>query len=104
MIDLIAAAGIGGIIGAGIMAWRTHGRVAFLKTECDFWKEYADGMTGSYLDTFIGACEKDMAHDRCADALTTKTARIERALEQVRLQQRPNATVQRIARILKGDA
>lgn len=28
MIDLIAAAGIGGIIGAGIMAWRTAGRVS----------------------------------------------------------------------------
>lgn len=42
------------------------------------------------------------AHERAADLAAAKQARIERALEQVT--PGANATVQRIARILKGDA
>jgi hypothetical protein len=57
-------------------------------------------------------CEWDMAtagiadetkrsHARCADALNTKQARIDRALEQVT--DNANATVTRMARILRGE-
>lgn len=46
--------------------------------------------------------ETDNAHARVSDALATKAARIDRALEQIT--PGANATVKRIASILRGDA
>lgn len=89
MIDLIAAAGIGGIIGFGTCALLTMGKVADLRS---------DELLVDYFD----AEYERAAHDRCADALETARNRIERALEQIT--PGANATVQRIARILRGDA
>ena len=88
MIDLIAAAGIGGIIGFGTCALLTMGKVADLRS---------DELLVDYFD----AEYERAAHDRCADALETARNRIEYALEQVT--PGANATVQRIARILKGE-
>ena len=89
MIDLIAAAGIGGIIGFGTCALLTMGKVADLRS---------DELLVDYFD----AEYERAAHDRCADALETARNRIEYALEQ----ETPgsNATVKRIARILRGEA
>lgn len=75
MIDLIAAAGIGGIIGAGIMAWRTAGKVA----DVDFakraaiaeWRDDADDARDNEAAANRKAIEFQDAHTRCADALTT---------------------------------
>ena len=58
MIDLIAAAGIGGIIGFGTCALLTMGKVADLRS---------DELLVDYFD----AEYERAAHDRCADALTT---------------------------------
>lgn len=46
--------------------------------------------------------ESERAHSRLSDAHNTQSARIERALDQVT--EGANATVVRMARILKGDA
>ena len=89
MIDLIAAAGIGGIIGFGTCAVLTMGKVADLRS---------DELLVDYFD----AEYERAAHDRCADALETARNRIEYALEQVT--PGSNATVKRMARILRGDA
>lgn len=89
MIDLIAAAGIGGIIGFGTCALLTMGKVADLRS---------DELLVDYFD----AEYERAAHDRCADALETARNRIEYALEQVT--PGSNATVKRMARILRGDA
>ena len=89
MIDLIAAAGIGGIIGFGTCALLTMGKVADLRS---------DELLVDYFD----AEYERAAHTRCADALETARNRIERALEQIT--PGANATVLRIGRILRGDA
>ena len=89
MIDLIAAAGIGGIIGFGTCALLTMGKVADLRS---------DELLVDYFD----AEYERAAHDRCADALETARNRIEYALEQVT--PGSNATVKRMARVLRGDA
>ena len=112
MIDLIAAAGIGGIIGFGTCAVLTMGKVAdnagIEETIAarDWWQ---NAHTEEFL-FWTGAAalwdaerkELTAEHDRCADALETARNRIERALEQIT--PGANATVQRIARILRGDA
>lgn len=94
MIDLIAAAGIGGIIGFGTCAFLTMGKVADEREYRDDWELTAVGLTDDLHDA-------KAAHDRCADALETARNRIEYALEQ----ETPgsNATVKRIARILRGE-
>ena len=94
MIDLIAAAGIGGIIGFGTCAFLTMGKLADANDAAD-WELTALCLT----DDLRGA---EAAHDRCADALETARNRIEYALEQVT--PGSNATVKRMARILRGDA
>ena len=88
MIDLIAAAGIGGIIGFGTCALLTMGKVADLRS---------DELLVDYFD----AEYERAAHDRCADALETARNRIEHALEQ----ETPNAAhgVKKICRILRGE-
>ena len=63
MIDLIAAAGIGGIIGFGTCAVLTMGKVADLRS---------DELLVDYFD----AEYERAAHDRCADALATKDRKL----------------------------
>ena len=60
MIDLIAAAGIGGIIGFGTCAVLTMGKVA----DQDDWSAIAAREADDKV-------EAEAAHTRCADALTT---------------------------------
>lgn len=90
MIDLIAAAGIGGLIGFGTCAVLTMGKVAD-----------GDAKDRSIARYFHEAADAQDAHTRCSDALETARNRIEYALEQVT--PGSNATVKRIARILRGE-
>lgn len=99
MIDLIAAASIGGIIGFGVCAVMTAGKVADVQAAPSL-KSRADDQLIVKLRLERSALTQ--AHTRCADALTTKTKRIERALDQVT--PGANATVKRMAAILRGDA
>lgn len=94
MIDLIAAAGIGGIIGFGVCAVLTAGRLA------DEQQAYVDENDFANLNV-AAKNEALIAHARCADALTTKTARIERALAV----ETPKAAhgVKKMAAILRGE-
>lgn len=94
MLDLIAAAGIGGIIGFGTCALLTMGKVADSGKAAD-WE-----LTALCLSDDLRCVEE--AHTRCSDALETARNRIERALEQIT--PGANATVSRIGRILRGDA
>lgn len=99
MIDLIASTGIGVIVGAGLMAWRTAGKaIADVQGGYESAAHW-QGMWKHALDTSIANAA---AHSRITDASNTKQARIDRALEQVT--PGANATVQRIARILRGEA
>lgn len=70
MIDLIAAAGIGGIIGAGVMAALTVSKIADAQStdaECTMWE---------------GAWQHAMAaHTRCADALGTSQVKLAKIRE-----------------------
>lgn len=68
MIDLIAAAGIGGIIGFGACAVLTMGKLADANDAAD-WELTALCLT----DDLRGA---EAAHDRCADALATKDRKL----------------------------
>lgn len=71
MLDLIAAAGIGGIIGFGTCAFLTIGKVADgdIDRENDAWAAgYDSGYKNGLRDD---AHEMGAAHTRCADALTT---------------------------------
>lgn len=90
MIDLIAAAGIGGIIGFGTCAVLTMGKVA-------------DGDTKdrSIARYFHEAADAQDAHTRCSDALETARNRIERALTC----ETPKAAhgVRKMARLLRGE-
>lgn len=102
MIDLIAAAGIGGIIGAGIMAWRTAGTVDDLRdklfhTECEY--EAETGITEVLVPKLR---EANAAHTRCADALTT----CQRKLSAIRDLLDTPRTIRKgeLASILDGDA
>ena len=91
MIDLIAAAlGFGaiGYAAGAVMTKRTLGKVADLRSD-------------EVLVDYFDAEYERAAHDRCADALETARNRIEYALEQVT--PGSNATVKRIARILRGE-
>lgn len=94
MLDLIAAAGIGGIIG-GALVWLAmkEKTTAFLANR-DYWVAEYDIASDALL-------EANTAHTRCADALTTKTDRIERALAV----ETPKAAhgVKKMAAILRGD-
>lgn len=101
MLDLIAAAGIGGIIGFGTCAFLTMGKVADgdIDRENDAWAAgYDSGYKNGLRDD---AHEMGAAHDRCADALETARNRIEYALEQ----ETPNAAhgVKKMCRILRGE-
>lgn len=98
IIEITAAAIGGGMVGFFACAVMTAGKVA------DAQGDYANvarwqAMWKHALDTSI---DNAAAHNRAADALTTKQARIDRALEQITPD--ANATVKRIARILKGEA
>jgi len=87
MILEIAAAAIGGaLVGFLACAALTAGKVADLRAEA------------SLIDRVL---DDDASHARITDALATKQSRIDRALEQVT--PGANATVQRIARILRGE-
>lgn len=77
MLDLIAAAGIGGIIGFGTCALLTAGRITDLEERLH---RYTVGLTG---------------------VIEWKQSLIDRALEQIT--PGSNATVKRIARILRGE-
>ncbi len=119
MIDLIAAAGIGGIIGFGACAVFTAGKVAdahyltdetleattrrgvAVALELVEARDEADEARNNEAAANRIALEATDAHDRCADALETARNRIEYALEQVT--PGSNATVKRIARILRGE-
>ena len=91
MIDLIAAAlgfGVIGYVAGAVMRKRTLGKVADLRS---------DDLLVDYFD----AEYERAAHTRCADALTAKTARIERALAV----ETPKAAhgVKKMAAILRGE-
>lgn len=68
MIDLIAAAGIGGIIGMGIMAWRTHGKVSAAHY---LTSEMLEATTRRGVAVALDLVDAQDAHARCADALGT---------------------------------
>lgn len=93
MLDLIAAAGIGGIIGFGTCAVLTMGKVADSGKAAD-WE-----LTALCLSDDL-RCVED-AHTRCSDALETARNRIERALAV----ETPKAAhgVKKMARLLRGD-
>lgn len=95
MIDLIISATVGAIAGYGICAVMTVGRLADADAETE--KAY-DALGREHLVAWNAL----KAHERCADALATKQARTDRALAC----ETPgaNATVKRMARILRGDA
>lgn len=117
MIDLIAAAGIGGLIGFGTCAVLTMGKVADLGDQRD---EAISARASEILPLANASLartareqsaaaahysrlrlEAEDAHTRCADALETARNRIERALEQIT--PGANATLRRVEKILKGE-
>lgn len=67
MIDLIAAAGIGGIIGALVMRPRIR-RERYLKEQ---WERLAKGASDRATARLRRLSDADAAHTRCADALAT---------------------------------
>ena len=94
IIELFAATSVGAIIGFGACAVLTAGKVADGDSEADEnWEMYRQQ---SQL-----RAEADDAHARAADALNTKTDRIERALAC----ETPKAAhgVRKMARILRGE-
>ncbi len=94
IIELFAATSVGAIIGFGACAVLTAGKVGDVTS--DFLAEHDEA-----LKRFSGEQDALDAHARCADALETARNRIERALEQIT--PGSNATVKRIARILRGE-
>lgn len=97
MIDLIAAAGIGGIIGFGTCAVLTMGKVADAQSDDG---PYVDWQ-GACIENIEIAAELKSAHTRCSDALETARNRIERALAV----ETPKAAhgVKKMARLLRGE-
>lgn len=101
MIDLIAAAGIGGTIG-GALVWLAMKEVAadlrdkWFHTACEFDAERA--VTDALVPKLRDA---NAAHTRCSDALETARNRIERALAV----ETPKAAhgVKKMARLLRGE-
>ncbi len=91
ILEITAAATVGAIAGFGVCAVLTAGKVSAATD----WEETA-------VEQSDRAWEAEKAHARAADALATKQSRIDRALTQVT--PGANATVQRIARILRGEA
>lgn len=104
MIEFLAAAGIGGIIGAFIcLSTRAASDWLASRREPDAYDlESAAHWQRMWKHALDTSADHARAHARIADALASKTARIERALGQIT--PGANATVKRIARILKGDA
>ncbi|GGJ39668.1 hypothetical protein CDQ92_13260 [Sphingopyxis bauzanensis] len=94
MIDLIAAAGIGGITVGALVYLAMKGKV-----------EAADAETERAYDAVgfehLAAWNAREAHTRCSDALETARNRIERALSV----ETPKAAhgVRKMARILRGE-
>ena len=94
IIEILASASVGSMIGFGTCALLTAGKVGDGKSEAD--ENWALYRQQSQL-----RAEADDAHARCADALNTKTDRIERALAC----ETPKAAhgVRKMAAILRGD-
>lgn len=94
MIDLIAAAGIGGIIGFGTCAVLTAGKLADVQDERN--KPLIDASAAIEQSRDLHD-----AHTRCSDALETARNRIERALAV----ETPKAAhgVKKMARLLRGE-
>ena len=88
ILEITAAAIGGGFVGYFACAMMTAGRS--MDEQFDRWEAEAE------------RDDAHKAHARATDALTTKQSRIDRALEQVT--PGANATVLRIARILRGEA
>ena len=102
MIPELLAAGTAGVaIGMLAMSYFDRKETIDLIRQRDFWRKHHDGSRDAYLEEFSKGCEAAIAHDRLSDALATKQSRIDRALEQAT--PGANATVQRIAVILKGE-
>lgn len=97
MLDLIAAAGIGGITVGALVYLAMKERVAAAHRDNECW----DALTSTVCELEDEIAESEAAHTRCSDALETARNRIERALEQIT--PGSNATVKRIARILRGE-
>lgn len=98
MIDLIAAAGIGGLIGFGTCAVLTMGKVSDVRADEYESAVHWQNMWKHALDTSI---DNAAAHTRCSDALETARNRIERALAV----ETPKAAhgVKKMARLLRGE-
>ncbi len=90
---------IGGGVGFFACAMMTMSKVADVRAEEYESAVHWQAMWKHALDTSI---DNAAAHSRASSLASAKQARIERALEQVT--PGANATVQRIARILKGEA
>lgn len=107
MIDLIAAAGIGGIIGAGIMAWRTAGKVTDQSGDASTIRDLEEEneiVSYAAQSWAAQAGEAERAYTRCADALTTT----QRKLSDIRNIVGPTHGLRRgrlgqIAAVLDGD-
>lgn len=74
MIDLIAAAGIGGLIGFGVRAVLTAGKVG----DYDSALATSEGNADRWASEYELA---DAAHTRCSDALATNTRRLAKIRE-----------------------
>lgn len=94
MIDLIEAATAGAIAGSAIMRRIDLRKIVDLQRSRDHYQSWADRRTNEKLDASASSA-------RLADACLAKQARIDRALEQVT--PGSNATVTRMARILRGE-
>lgn len=95
ILEITAAAIGGGFVGYFACAVMTVVKIADANRAWRDENDFANLNVGKKNEALL-------AHTRCADALTTKQSRIDRALEQVT--PGANATVLRIARILRGEA
>lgn len=104
ILEITAAAIGGGFVGYFACAVMKAAKVADLQAERDHAidAKVADILPLANLEIAQQAADAQHAHTRCAAALITKQSRIDRALEQVT--PGANATVLRVARILRGEA
>lgn len=94
MIDLIAAAGIGGIVSGALVYLAMKEKTTAFLANRDYWVAEYDLASDALL-------EANAAHARCSDALETARNRIERALSC----ETPKAAhgVKKMARLLRGE-
>ena len=95
ILEITAAAIGGGFVGYFACALMTVGKISDANRAWRDENDFANLNVGKKNEALL-------AHARVTDALTTKQSRIDRALTQVT--PGANATVLRIARILRGEA